>query len=262
VNVDRQEDFLPGSRPYLSVVVPAYNEAERLPRTIPRIVEFLSAQGYTYEVIVADDGSTDCTPALVRDLAQRHPRVHLLSLPHRGKAYAVRKGMLECRGERILFTDADLSAPITEATRLLRRLDQGYDIAIGSREAPGSHRHSEPLYRHVMGRVYNLAVRIVTGGKYQDTQCGFKLFTREAADDVFNRLLLYSDDARHVVGPMVTGLDVEILQAAKRRGYRVAEVGVEWHYSAGSKVRPALDTYRMLKDLLKVSLYDIRGKYR
>ncbi|MDQ3856500.1 MAG: glycosyltransferase family 2 protein [Chloroflexota bacterium] len=248
--------------PYLSVVVPAYNEMERLPRTLPAIVEFLSAQGYTYEVVVADDGSTDSTREAVRAIAARFPRVRLLELPHRGKAFAVRKGMLDATGDRILFTDADLSAPISQVRRLMRCLDEGYDLAIGSREAPGARRYSEPVHRHLMGRVYNLAVRVLTGHGFQDTQCGFKLFTREAAHDIFNRLLLYADDAPPVSGPMVTGLDVEVLQVACSRGYRVAEVGVEWHYTPGSKVKPALDTYRMLKDLTNVRLNDLRGRYR
>lgn len=251
-----------GGRPFLSVVIPAYNEAERLPRTIPRVMEFLSAQGYTYEALVADDGSTDCTPNRVREMVARYPRLRLIRLSHRGKAYALRKGVLAGEGDRILFTDADLSAPITQAAQLMRCLDDGYDIAIGSRETLGAHRYSEPAYRHAMGRVFNLAVRTITGGRFQDTQCGFKLFTREAAHDIFNRLLLYGDTAPTVAGPMVTGLDVEVLQIARRRGYKVREVGVEWHYTAGSKVRPALDTYRMLKDLVRVRANDIRGRYR
>lgn len=224
-------------------------------------MQFLSAQGYTYEVLVVDDGSADRTPEIVEGMTEEYPRLNLLRLAHRGKAYAVRKGVLESEGERILFTDADLSAPISEASALMRCLDNGYDIAIGSRNAPGARRYGEPVYRHVLGRGFNLLVRLLTGIPFQDTQCGFKLFTREAARDVFTRSLLYAEGAHVVTGPMVTAMDVEILHIARRRGYRAREVGVEWHYSAGSKVRPTLDTYRMMKDLLRVRWNDLRRKY-
>ncbi len=250
-----------GGRPFLSVVIPAYNEAQRLPNTLPQVVSFLSTQGYTYEVLVVDDGSTDATPEIVRCEAERYPRLCLLQVPHRGKAYAVRAGILAARGERILMSDADLAAPIGQATELMKCLDEGYDIAIGSREAPGARRYGEPVYRHLMGRVFNLMVRTITRNPYQDTQCGFKLFRGEAARDIFRRLRLYTENARSITGPMVTGLDVEVLQVARRRGYRAQEVGVEWHYRKGSKVRPLLDSYRMFKDVVQVRLNDIRGRY-
>jgi glycosyltransferase involved in cell wall biosynthesis len=243
------------------VVIPAYNEAERLPGSIPQVLRYLASEGYPHEVIVVDDGSADATSRIVEAIATEAPALRLLRTRHRGKAYAVRAGVLAARGERVLFTDADLSAPIAQAALLMRCLDDGYDIAIGSREGPGSRRYGEPAYRHIMGRAFNLAVRLITGAGYQDTQCGFKLFTRDAACDIFGRLLLYTDEAAPVAGPMVTGLDVEVLQVARRQGYRVREVGVEWHYSAGSKVRPALDTYRMLKDVARVKLNDVRGRY-
>lgn len=250
-----------GARPFLSVVIPAYNEAARLPKTLPEVVRFLSAQGYTYEVLVVDDGSTDATPEVVRREAEVYPKVRLLRAPHRGKAYAVREGVLAARGERILMNDADLAVPIEQAAELMKCLDEGYDIAIGSREGPGARRYGEPVYRHLMGRVFNLLVRLITGNPYRDTQCGFKLFCGEPARDIFRRLRLYAEQARPVMGPMVTGLDVEVLQVARRRGYRVREVGVEWHYRRGSKVRPLLDSYRMFKDVVQVRLNDIRGRY-
>jgi len=249
------------SRPFLSVIIPAYNEAQRLPGTIPLVVNFLSAQGYTYEIIVVDDGSTDRTTSIVRQLTARYPRLALLPLTHCGKAYAVRKGVLAAGGERVLMTDADLSAPIGQASELMQCLDDGYDIAIGSREGPGARRYGEPAYRHLMGRIFNLAVRLITGSPHQDTQCGFKLFRADAARDIFSSLRLYAENAQPVSGPMVTGLDVEVLQVARRRGYRVQEVGVEWHYGRGSKVRPVLDSYRMFKDITQVRLNDIRGRY-
>lgn len=250
-----------GRRPFLSVVIPAYNEALRLPRTVPLVMDFLRSQGYTYEVLVVDDGSTDSTADVVCALQQTYQRLFLLSTPHRGKAYAVREGVLAARGERVLMSDADLSAPIAQTITLMQCLDEGYDIVIGSREGPGARRHGEPVYRHLMGRVFNLAVRLITGNPFMDTQCGFKLFDGEAAREIFQSLRLYTATAGPVSGPMVTGLDVEVLQVARRRGFRVREVGVEWHYSAGSKVRPALDSYRMFKDVVQVRLNDVRGRY-
>ncbi len=248
-------------RPFLSVVIPAYNEALRLPRTIPLVMDFLSTQGYTYEVLVVDDGSTDGTMEIVRSLQTAYPKLGLLPTLHRGKAYAVREGVLAAGGSRILMTDADLSAPIAQASRLLSCMEEGYDVVIGSREGPGARRHNEPIYRHLMGRVFNLAVRQITGSPFMDTQCGFKLFRGDAACEIFSSLRLYTGTARPISGPMVTGLDVEVLQVARRRGYRVCEVGVEWHYRAGSKVRPVLDTYRMFKDVVQVRLNDLGGRY-
>lgn len=249
------------SRPFLSVVIPAYNEAHRLPRTLPQVIEYLSVQGYSYEVLIVDDGSSDGTSGIVRQMMARHLCLRLLSCEHRGKAYAVRKGVLAAAGERVLFTDADLSAPIHQTQLLMSCLDDGYDIAIGSREAPGARRLDEPTYRHIMGRVFNLFMRAIMGNGIQDTQCGFKLFTRAAAQSVFCRLLLYPEDSPRITGPMVTGMDVEVLQVAHRQGYRTKEVGVEWHYSAGSKVRPTLDSYRMFKDIVRVRYHDIMGRY-
>ncbi|WP_041424473.1 dolichyl-phosphate beta-glucosyltransferase [Thermobaculum terrenum] len=248
-------------RPFISVIIPAYNEAKRLPVTIPRIVSFLSSQGWQYELIVVDDGSTDETQQIACQLSKEYPSIRLLKLPHRGKGPAVREGVLASTGDLVLFTDADLSTPISQLSKLLARIEQGYDIAIGSREGVGARRYKEPFYRHLMGRVFNLFVRLLTLAHFNDTQCGFKLFRKHAAKDIFSNLVLYGSTAPAIKGPMVTSLDVEVLQIAARRGYKVAEVPVEWHYSSGSKVRPALDSYRMLKDIIRIKLNDLRGMY-
>lgn len=245
----------------MSVVIPAYNEATRLPLTITKVTEYLSAQAYSYEVIVVNDGSTDSTGEVICILSERCPHLRLVNTEHRGKAYALLRGMTAAQGQVVLFTDADLSAPIEQASLLLAAVAQGYDVAIGSREAPGCRRYNEPAYRHVMGRVYNLAVRRISGCQFRDTQCGFKLFTQRSARDITSRLRLYADDAPVISGPMVTGLDVEMLVIARRQKYRVREVGVEWWYSPGSKVRPIMDSYRMLKDLIRIRLNDLQGRY-
>jgi dolichyl-phosphate beta-glucosyltransferase len=246
---------------YLSIVVPAYNEERRLPATLDQILAYLDMHPWQAEVIVADDGSTDGTAALVERLAARRGDVRLLRLDHRGKGYAVRQGMLAAAGELVLFSDADLAVPIEEWPKLERALSGGYDVAIGSREGIGARRQGEPTYRHLMGRVFNLIVRVVAVGGIQDTQCGFKAFTRAAAQDLFGQARLYGDDARPVRGAAVTAFDVEILYLARRRGYRVREVPVLWRYGTETKVDPLRDSIRNLRDVLRVRWNALRGAY-
>lgn len=246
------------------MVVPAYNEQGRLPASLSKIAGYLASQDYSWEVVVVDDGSTDSTAAVVEEFL-RHRRapgeIRLVRNPHYGKAYAVRSGVLAARGELIFLCDADLSTPIEEMARFLPPIQGGYDIAIGSREAPGARRYDEPLYRHLMGRAFNRVVRWLTGGPFQDTQCGFKMFRGVVARDLLARGQLYRGGGRPVRGPMVTGYDVEMLFLALKFGYRVAEVPVDWYYMAGSKVNPWKDTFRMLGDVLRVRLNDLRGRY-
>jgi dolichyl-phosphate beta-glucosyltransferase len=247
--------------PALSVVVPAYNEQLRLPDTLGRILAYLARQPYQSEVIVADDGSSDGTAALVERLAERHGNLRLLSLDHRGKGFAVRAGALAAHGEAVLLCDADLAVPIEEWDRLRAFLTEGYDVAIGSREGLGARREGEPWYRHVMGRVFNLIVRAVAVGGIQDTQCGFKALRREVAFDLFNRVRIYGDGAPMVQGAAVTAFDVELLYLARRRGYRIAEVPVPWRYGTETKVNPLRDSWRNLTDVLRVRWYALRGMY-
>nr|PZN19458.1 MAG: glycosyl transferase [Chloroflexota bacterium] len=252
----------PISTPLLSVVVPAYNEEQRLPRTLETILAYLGRQPYGAELIIADDGSEDGTAALVDGLMDRHPNLHLLRLDHRGKGFAVRAGALAARGDYVLLCDADLAVPIEEWERLRAALESGYDIAIGSREGVGAQRLGEPWHRHLMGRVFNLIVRLVAVGGIQDTQCGFKALRRPVAEDLFRRVRIYADDAPIVQGAAVTAYDVELLYLAVRRGYRIAEVPVPWHYGEKSKVSPLRDTLRMLGDLARVRWYALSGRYK
>ncbi|MFQ6014915.1 MAG: dolichyl-phosphate beta-glucosyltransferase [Anaerolineae bacterium] len=247
--------------PFLSIVIPAYNEEQRLPGNLEKITLYLDRQPYPAEVIVVDDGSEDDTVAVVQQFVTTHPNVRLIENDHRGKGYTVRTGMLKARGKYILFTDADLATPIEEMDKLLAYLEEGYDIAIGSREGLGARRYDEPWYRHLMGRVFNFIVRSLTVGGFQDTQCGFKSFRRQAAHDLFGRVQLYGNEAQPVKGAMVTGFDVEILFLARKAGYRIKEVPVEWHYGASSKVNPLLDSVRMFKDVLQVRVNDWKGLY-
>lgn len=246
---------------FLSFVIPAYNEEKRLPRTLERVFDYLGKQNYSWEVIVVDDGSEDKTAAVAESFQSRNPNLRLIRNTHRGKGYAVRTGVLASRGKFIVFSDADLATPIEELPKLLGPLQEGYDVAIGSREGIGARRYGEPWHRHLMGRIFNLLVRLLVVGHYQDTQCGFKGFRREAGHDLFRRVRLYGDDAAEIKGGAVTAFDVEILLLAHKRGYKVKEVPVEWYYGENTKVSPLKDSFRMLIDIIKVRWNDWRGLY-
>jgi dolichyl-phosphate beta-glucosyltransferase len=248
--------------PALSVVVPAYNEEQRLPDTLSQILAYLDRQGYRSEIIVADDGSTDKTAQMVEQLCGQHASIRLLRLDHRGKGFAVRAGALAARGEYVLLCDADLAVPIEEWERLHHSLEHGYDIAIGSREGLGARRLGEPWYRHFMGRVFNLIVRMLAVGGIQDTQCGFKALRLPVAADLFQRVRIYGEDAPRVQGAAVTAYDVELLFLARRRGYRIAEIPVPWRYGTETKVNPLRDSWRNLHDVLAVRWYALRGMYQ
>lgn len=259
--------------PFLTVIIPAYNEESRLPQSLQKTLDWLQQQPFRAEVLVVDDGSDDTTRTVVQNVIGRlsqspisedenRPQVRLIANAHRGKAFAVRTGMLEGQGKYLLFTDADLSTPIEDFSRLLVWLEQGYDIAIGSREGQGARRFNEPYYRHVMGRVFNLLVKAITFSHFQDTQCGFKAFTREAAQALFHKVQLYGENSPRVRGAMVTGFDVEVLFLARKLNYRVREVPVRWFHVSGSKVNPIKDSLRMIGDISKVRLNDMRGIYK
>jgi dolichyl-phosphate beta-glucosyltransferase len=247
--------------PELSIVIPAYNEAQRLPGTLLTIADYLAAHWPSAEVVLVDDGSDDATLRLARDFSADRAGWRILALPHRGKASAVRTGMLAADGAIVLFSDADLSTPLEHTAQLVAAIVAGADVAIGSREGVGARRIAEPLYRHVMGRVFNGLVRALAVPGINDTQCGFKAFKREVAQDLFHHARLYSG-GNTVIGPRVTGFDVEILYLARRRGYRIIEIPVQWQHVAGSKVRPVRDAARMFGDVAQVRLNALLGRYR
>jgi dolichyl-phosphate beta-glucosyltransferase len=257
-----QPQAAPTDRPFLSVVVPAYNEAMRLPKTLQRILDYLQAQTYAYELIVVDDGSSDNTIASVQEIVASDPHVRLIANPHFGKGYTVRTGMLAARGTIALFSDADLSTPIEEVERLLPWFDQGYDVVIASREGGGTRqRVGEPFYRHLMGRVFNLLVQTMAVPGIQDTQCGFKAMRGEVARVIFPQLRLHTGEGGPIQGSMVTAFDVELLFLARKRGYKIKEVPVVWNYGTESKVNALKDTYRNLRDVLTVRWNDLLGRY-
>ncbi len=235
---------------FLSIVIPAYNEENRLPKTLPKVVEYVEAQPYTAEVLVVDDGSTDRTAEIVEAFAAEHPVVRLVRARHGGKGHAVRTGMLQARGEYAFLCDADLAMPITELPKFLPPQQDSYHVAIGSREAEGAVRYNEPAYRHVMGRVFNWLVKVMAVPGYEDTQCGFKCFHASAIEDLFTHQTIDG-----------FSFDVEVLYIARKRGYRIIEVPIQWYYQPESKVHPVKDTIRMFRDMLRVRRNDRNGVY-
>jgi dolichyl-phosphate beta-glucosyltransferase len=242
-----------GVKPDLvSVVVPAYNEQGRIEASLRRIVDYMQGAGFPFEVIVVDDGSRDRTAEVVGAMAHGDARVRLVqNRKNLGKGGAVRNGVRSSAGSVVLFSDADLSTPIEEFEELLPWLET-HDLVIASRSLPGSavlvH---QPSYRELMGRIYNLLVRAFVTGGLIDTQCGFKLMSRRAADGI-SRLQRVNSFS----------FDVEMILIARRLGYAVKEVPVRWINSRASKVHPVLDSAQMLLDLFRIKFYDILGFYR
>lgn len=251
----------PNPPPSLSLVVPAYNEAGRIAATLREATAYLAAQPFATEVILVDDGSTDATGRIARDTLAGRPNARVLTIPHGGKAAAVRAGMAEARLEQVLFADADLATPLAAVHELRAVLAGGCDVAIGSREGVGAHRIGEPVYRHLMGRAFNGLVRVLLLRGIADTQCGFKLFRREAARAILARTRLYRDDAP-ISGPRVTAFDVELLVVARSLGLTVCPVPVVWTYGPGSQVHPIKDSWHNMRDLLRVWNHWKRGRYR
>jgi glycosyltransferase involved in cell wall biosynthesis len=237
-------------RPFISLVVPAYNEQGRLPGTLKKLREYLTRQSFVYEVLVVDDGSRDNTALLVEKAMADFPGLRLLREPHRGKGHAVRKGMLAAAGRYVMFCDADFSMPVEEVPRFPEAIDGTHQIAIASREVKGARRIGEPKHRHLMGRVFNLIVRVLAVPGLQDTQCGFKCFTRDAAQKIFRTQVIDG-----------FGFDVEVLYVARKLGIGITEVPISWYYSPSSRVDPIRDTLRMFNDVLQVRSNDRRGLY-
>lgn len=235
---------------FLSIVIPAYNEEKRLTQTLPKIAEFVGQQDYEAEILVVDDGSEDRTAEVVERFAAQHRCIHLIRAEHGGKGHAIKIGMLQARGEYAFLCDADLAMPITELPKFLPPQQNGFQIAIGSREIAGAVRHNEPGYRHVMGRVYNLLVKLMAVPGFEDTQCGFKCFHRSVMDDLFSHQTIDG-----------FGFDVELLYLAQKRGYNIVEVPIHWYYQTESKVHPIRDTIRMVQDMVTVRQNDRNGVY-
>lgn len=229
--------------PYLSVVIPAYNEEARITDTLLHVVEYLDAQPYTFEVLVVDDGSTDNTLSAVQKFAETRPSVRVIHYkPNRGKGYAVRVGVLAAEGEYILFADADLATPIEELGAFWEHISAGVDVVIASRPLKESRLvQRQPFYREWAGRAFNHVVRIFAVRGIHDTQCGFKLFRRDVAREVFSRCTLEG-----------FSFDIEVLHLAQRLGYLIVEAPVHWYHREGSKVKLLHDGLKMLVDIIRL----------
>ena len=244
------------SRPFLTIIVPAYNEAQRLPHSLTKIATFLRAQSFTTEILVVENRSTDDTSEVVRNFAQTVAASDpfTLELLHSapGKGAAVKTGMLVGKGDYLFICDADLSMPIEEVAKFLppQQDPDGYDVAIASREIAGAVRHNEPFYRHLMGRVFNYVVRKLIIPGIEDTQCGFKMFTRDAAAQVFPHQTIDG-----------WGFDPEILYISHIRGLLLVEVPINWYYMAESRVNPLVDTFTMVREVLRIRRNGLRGIY-
>ncbi len=238
------------SDPYLSIVIPAYNEEVRILPTIGAVASHVSDLGFPWELIISDDGSTDNTVSLVEDLGFVNLRV-LRAVQNTGKGDAVRRGMLDARGQYVLFADADNSTPIEELTKLLRKLHtEGYDVAVGSRAAEGAEEAKRSLLRRVMSGGLRWIVKNIYRIGVKDTQCGFKMYTHQTAQRLHK--------AQTIDG---FSFDLEVLYLASKFGYRIAEVPVEWRDSPGSKVDTTKEVQRFLRDLFIIKRNDLSGVY-
>jgi glycosyltransferase involved in cell wall biosynthesis len=249
--------------PEISIVIPTYNEEKRgIKKNLAAVVDFLESENYDYEVLVADDGSTDNTVAVAEEFSRGKERVKILKLPHRGKGATVRDGLLAAQGKYLLFSDADLATPIDELKRLLNWVREGYDVAIASREGVGAQRENEPYYRHLIGRVFNLFVKLVALGGIEDTQCGFKLFKAAVAKDILKRLQIYSqEETDKLAEPYFGAFDVEILFIARKLGYKIKEVPVTWYHAGTKNLNFLRNSWGMARDVLRVRLNDWKGLY-
>jgi len=238
------------SLPHLSIILPAYNEERRLPHTLEQIFSFLREQDFRAEVLIVENGSTDRTFAIAREFAAKYPDVEVMREERRGKGNAVRRGMLAARGEYRFMCDADLSMPIRELRKFLPDAIGEFDVAIASREVKGAVRYHEPYYRHLGGRLVNLAIRMLILPGLQDTQCGFKCFRSEVAADLF----------RYQTIPGWS-FDIELLFIARKRGYRIREIPIHWHFDADTKLRAVKDALLMLRDIFCIHVKNLRGRY-
>jgi len=237
-------------KPFLSLIIPAHNEESRLPGTLTQVLEFVEKQAYDSEILVVENGSLDNTYQIAQDFASRNASIHVLRNLISGKGRAVRQGMLASQGEYRFMCDVDLSMPVNEVNQFLPPMLTDFDIAIASREAPGEIRYGEPYYRHIVGRIYNGLIRFLALPGLQDTQCGFKCFRGEVAEDLFRRQTLPG-----------WSFDVEILFIARMSGYKTIEIPIQWYYDAHSKISVGRDSFKMGVDLLKIRWNALRGVY-
>jgi glycosyltransferase involved in cell wall biosynthesis len=235
---------------FLSIIIPAHNEEERLPPSLALVDEFVRQQPYPIEVIVVENGSHDRTLAVAQTYQAKMPSLSVIQETQKGKGLAVQRGMLAAQGKYRIFCDADFSMPVNEISKFIPEDGQVYDIAIASRELPSSERVDEPEFRHLIGRVFNSLVRYALLPGLQDTQCGFKAFRGEVAEHLFRMQTL-------------TGwsFDAELLFIAQRLGYNIKEIPIIWYYKPGTRLNIIKDSIKMASDLFTIRRNANRGVY-
>ncbi|MEW6286833.1 MAG: dolichyl-phosphate beta-glucosyltransferase [Chloroflexota bacterium] len=234
---------------FLSVVIPAHNEENRLPASLEQVLRFLAGQAFSSEVVIVENGSSDRTLEIAQEFARQHDNIRVIQ-SERGKGAAVRRGMLEARGEYRFMCDADLSMPVEEIVKFIPPALEAFDIAIASREAKGAVRYNEPAYRHLGGRGINFIIQTLILPGLNDTQCGFKCFRAGVAEDIFRLQTLHG-----------WSFDIELLYIARRRGYRIHEVPIHWYYHPDTKVSALRDALRMIRDIFRIHANAWRGLY-
>jgi len=235
---------------FFSVIIPAHNEEKRLPKTLEQVIRFLDEQPFTYEIIVVENGSTDRTLEIARQFSQQYENMRVVQ-SERGKGAAVKRGMLEVQGEYRFMCDADLSMPVEEIVKFIPPNLNKSDIAIASREAKGAVRYNEPAYRHLGGRGINLLIQLLILPGLNDTQCGFKCFHADVANDIFNAQTLEG-----------WSFDIELLYIARKRGYRITEIPIRWYHHPDTKVSALRDAIRMIQDIFRIHANAWRGLYK
>jgi len=237
------------TNPYISIIIPAHNEEDRLPLALEKVYTFLNQQTYTFEVVVIENGSQDRTLQVGQEFAGKVPHLRIIHMDENGKGLAIREGIFASSGQYRFIADADFSMPVDEINNFLPPACN-CDIAIASREAPGSARYNEPFFRHIIGRVFNLLIRILVLPGLQDTQCGFKCFRAEVAEDIFHYQSLNG-----------WSFDVEVLKVARLHGWKIQEIPIHWYYFPGSKVSIIRDSIRMFFELTVIRRNASRGEY-
>ena len=243
----------------LSVIIPAYNEEKNINKgVLLDIWNYLKKQEYTWEVIFVDDKSTDATLSLLRKFSEEHLGFLVLAEPHRGKGGSVIAGILKAEGDIVLFTDMDQATPLKEVEKFLPKFENGYDIVIGSRKG----RKGAPLVRRIMAYGFSVLRVVILGLPYKDTQCGFKAFTRKAAQKIFSRLKVFSDKEVSKGSHVTAGFDLEVLYIARKLKLKTVEVTVNWEHRETERINPVKDSLEGLKDLLKVRINAFKGVYK
>lgn len=242
----------------LSVIIPAYNESKNLNiGVLDQVYDYLKKQNYGWEVLIVDDGSTDETVSLVKQQMKNKEGFRLIKNTHGGKAITVITGMLDAKGEIAVFTDMDQATPIDQIERLFPKFDEGYDLVIGSRDG----RKGAPLMRKLVAWGFAILRNIILGVPFKDTQCGFKAFKKVVIQEIFPKLLKIWVKRKATGAAVHAGFDVETLFLAKKSNFEIAEVPVQWHYVGTERVQVIKDSIDAIRDMLRIRLADIRGKY-